>query len=108
MRGTHWGQWYNRPTGCSAVKAPHANFNFFNLPQGQAFSWVFRYMGGFSVHMLHRLSKSPSDIALLHVIMSSPEEEMFAGRKRYATRSLMITDVVNHATTTRRSHYAAR
>ena len=29
MRGTHWGQGYNRPTGCSAEKAPHATFNFF-------------------------------------------------------------------------------
>ena len=28
MRGTHWGQGYNRPTGCSAEKAPHATFNF--------------------------------------------------------------------------------
>ena len=28
MRGTHWGQGYNRPTGCSAEKAPHAIFNF--------------------------------------------------------------------------------
>jgi hypothetical protein len=26
MRGTHWGQGYNRPTGCSAEKAPHATF----------------------------------------------------------------------------------
>jgi hypothetical protein len=32
MRGTHWGgggQGYNRPTGCSAEKAPHATFNLF-------------------------------------------------------------------------------
>jgi len=29
MRGTHWGQGYNRPTGCSGKKAPHATFNFF-------------------------------------------------------------------------------
>jgi len=29
MRGTHWGQGYNRPTGCSTEKAPHATFNFF-------------------------------------------------------------------------------
>jgi len=28
MRGTHWGQGYNWPIGCSAVKAPHATFNF--------------------------------------------------------------------------------
>jgi hypothetical protein len=26
MRGTQGGQGYNRPTGCSAEKAPHANF----------------------------------------------------------------------------------
>ena len=26
MRGTHWGQGYNRPTGCSAEKVPHATF----------------------------------------------------------------------------------
>jgi len=26
MRGTHWGQGYNRPTGCSAEKAPHVTF----------------------------------------------------------------------------------
>jgi hypothetical protein len=24
--GTHWGQWYNRPTGCSADKVPHGTF----------------------------------------------------------------------------------
>jgi len=29
MRRTHWGQGYNRPTGCSAEKATHATFNFF-------------------------------------------------------------------------------
>jgi len=29
MRGIHWGQGYNRPTGCSVVKAPHATFKFF-------------------------------------------------------------------------------
>ena len=29
MRGTQWGQGYNRPTGCSAEKALHATFNFF-------------------------------------------------------------------------------
>jgi hypothetical protein len=28
MRGTHWGQGYNRPTGCSAEKAPQATANF--------------------------------------------------------------------------------
>ena len=28
MRGTHWGQGYNRPIGCSAVKTPQATFNF--------------------------------------------------------------------------------
>ena len=28
MRGTHWGQGYNRPTYCSAEKAPHATFTF--------------------------------------------------------------------------------
>ena len=44
----------------------------------------------------------------LHVRIFSLEEEMFEGRKRYAAHRLMITDVVNHATTTRRSHYAAR
>ena len=27
--GNSLGQGYNRPTGCSAVKAPHATFNFF-------------------------------------------------------------------------------
>jgi hypothetical protein len=27
MRGTHWGQGYNRPTGCSAEKSPYATFN---------------------------------------------------------------------------------
>ena len=26
MRGTHWGQGYNRPTGCSGEKAPHVTF----------------------------------------------------------------------------------
>jgi hypothetical protein len=31
MRGTHWGQGYNRPTGRSAEKTPHATFNFFNF-----------------------------------------------------------------------------
>jgi len=29
LRGTHWGQGYNRPTGCSIEKAPHATFNIF-------------------------------------------------------------------------------
>ena len=29
MKGTQWGQGYNRLTGCSAEKAPHATFNFF-------------------------------------------------------------------------------
>ena len=28
MRETHWGQGYNRPTGCSAEKAQHATINF--------------------------------------------------------------------------------
>ena len=28
MRGTHWSQGYNRPTGCSAEKPPHATFKF--------------------------------------------------------------------------------
>jgi hypothetical protein len=28
MRGNQWEQGYNRPTGCSAEKAPHATFNF--------------------------------------------------------------------------------
>ena len=28
MRGTHWGQGYNRPTGCNAEKVPHATFIF--------------------------------------------------------------------------------
>ena len=28
MRGTHWGQGYNRPTGRSAEKSPHETFNF--------------------------------------------------------------------------------
>ena len=28
--GNSLGQGYNRPTGCSAKKAPHATFNFFN------------------------------------------------------------------------------
>ena len=33
MRGTQWEQGYNRPTGCSAEKTPHATFNFnFNYP----------------------------------------------------------------------------
>jgi hypothetical protein len=27
-KGNSLGQWYNRPTGCSAEKAPHATFNF--------------------------------------------------------------------------------
>jgi hypothetical protein len=40
--------------------------------------------------------------------MFSLEEEMFEGRNRYAAHSLMITDVLNHATTTRHNHVAAR
>ena len=28
--GNSMGQGYNRPIGCSAEKAPHATFNFFN------------------------------------------------------------------------------
>ena len=31
MRGTQWGQGYNRPTGCSAEKVPHATFDLFYL-----------------------------------------------------------------------------
>ena len=34
MRGTHWGQGYNRPTGCSAEKAPHAIlYNIYKPPE---------------------------------------------------------------------------
>ena len=36
LRGTHWGQGYNRPTGYSAEKAPHATFNFFLTPGGHS------------------------------------------------------------------------
>ena len=32
MRGKHWGQGYNRPTGCSADKAPHATFKIYLWP----------------------------------------------------------------------------
>ena len=28
MSITHWGQGYNRPTGCSAEKTTHANLTF--------------------------------------------------------------------------------
>ena len=37
MRGTHWGQGYNRPTGCSAEKAPHATPNLFFLHRMRGF-----------------------------------------------------------------------
>ena len=35
MTRTHWGQGYNRPTGCSAEKAPHATFTFFCIDNNQ-------------------------------------------------------------------------
>ena len=39
MKGTYWVQGYNRPTGCSVEKAPHATFTLgptqSDLPWGQ-------------------------------------------------------------------------
>ena len=43
MRGTHWGQGYNRPTSYSAEKAPHATFNIFNSALWQCGNLSLKY-----------------------------------------------------------------
>ena len=48
MRGTHWGQGYNRPTGCNAEKASHATFFLYwlqlQLPEGQVAAIAWRWV----------------------------------------------------------------
>ena len=52
MRGTHWGQGYNRPTGCSAGKAPHATFNFLTHLVPVLFTFYIHATFNFLTHLV--------------------------------------------------------
>ena len=57
--GTHWGQGYNRPTGCSAEKAPHSTCNFITFWQN-------------GMNFLRRLALQGKHLMTSRVSMSLP------------------------------------
>ena len=62
MKGTQWGQGYNRPTGCSAEKPPHATFNFYTcwLTRECLISWTRAFLEKLIVQVRAMCSRQPA------------------------------------------------